>query len=98
MILSLLRPNTYHKQLWYVSYSTILAIIVPLTCPIGAAWTDDLIKCHLDEENKIFGMYGRVDVYLFTSLFIRFLLIKTFVCYNSTSSPFVEKIIGTYML
>ena len=65
MILSLLQPNTYSQQLWYVSYSTIPTMTVPLTRPIGAAWTDNLIKRRLAKENIFFGSYGRVDVSFF---------------------------------
>ena len=55
----------YHKQLWYVSYSTISVITVPLTHSVGVVWTNDLIKHRLAEEKKFFGSYGRGDVRFF---------------------------------
>ena len=65
MMLSLYNVNKYHKQLWYVSYSTMLAITVPLTRTVGVTWTDDLIKHRLVKENKYFDGYRRVGVNFF---------------------------------
>ena len=68
MILSPYNPNTYHKQLWYVSYSTMPAITMLLTHLIGVVWMNNLIKHRLAKEKKYFFSYRRIDVSFFLSL------------------------------
>ena len=43
---------------------------MPLTRLIGAAWTKDLIKRRLAEENKFFGSYGSINVSFFSNIHI----------------------------
>ena len=57
----------YHKQLCYVSYSTIPTITVPWTRSVGATWMDDLIKHSLAEEKKFFVSYRCVNLSFFVT-------------------------------
>ena len=49
-------------QLLYMALFYMPSVIVEVTWPLAAAWSDDVIKRHLAAEISIFGGYGHVDV------------------------------------
>lgn len=49
-------------QLFYMAFFYMPSVIVEVTRPLAAAWSDDVIKRRLAAEISTFGGYGHVDV------------------------------------